>query len=102
MVARLQALAPDPARVGWEQGFVGPSLPPPGGEAAARALADELGLAVGEPVDFWSEAALLAEAGFPSLVYGPGSIAQAHAPGEWVTIAQLEEAVQTYARMFEK
>jgi len=101
VVMRLQSLAPDPARVAWEPGFAGPSLPAPGGEAAARAFASELGLPVGDAVDFWSEAALFAEAGFPSLVFGPGSIAQAHAADEWVALAQLRDAEATYRRILD-
>ena len=48
------------------------------------------------PVDlaFWTEAALLAEAGVDAVVYGPGDIAQAHGPDEWVTLADLERATR--------
>lgn len=33
------------------------------------------------------------------VVLGPGSIAQAHTVGEWISIGQLEEAVEIYRRM---
>ncbi len=36
-----------------------------------------------------------------SVVLGPGSIAQAHTVGEWIDIAQLEEAVEVYSRLIE-
>jgi acetylornithine deacetylase len=51
-------------------------------------------LGVGEPIDlaFWTEAALWAAAGIDSVVWGPGDIAQAHAPDEFVAVAQLERA----------
>lgn len=37
-----------------------------------------------------------------SLVLGPGNIAQAHTVGEWIDIAQLEEAVEVYGRLIEE
>lgn len=40
-------------------------------------------------VSFGSEAALFDRAGIPAIVCGPGHIAQAHQPNEWVTIEQL-------------
>jgi acetylornithine deacetylase len=56
-----------------------------------------------ETVDlgFWTEAALLSQRGIDAVVVGPGDIAQAHAPDEWVAIAQLEGAVDLFARVFE-
>lgn len=49
---------------------------------------------------FWTEAALLSDAGIDAVVYGPGEIAVAHAPDEFVTLAQLDEARATFARIF--
>jgi acetylornithine deacetylase len=40
-------------------------------------------------VSFGSEAALFHNAGIPSIICGPGRIAQAHQPNEWVTLEQL-------------
>ncbi|MSP58755.1 MAG: acetylornithine deacetylase [Myxococcales bacterium] len=97
VTARLQACADD-GRVTWLPGFVGPPLPAPG-QPAATALADQLGLECGPPVDFWSEASLFSAAGLPSLVYGPGGIAQAHAPDEWVALDQLGQAIAAYQRI---
>ena len=53
----------------------------------------------GAPIDlaFWTEAALLAAAGIDCVVYGPGDIAHAHAPDEFVPIADLERARDTFA-----
>jgi acetylornithine deacetylase len=57
---------------------------------------------VGAPVDmaFWTEAAVLSAAGIDAVVFGPGDIAQAHAPDEWVSIDDLEGARATFVRMF--
>src|SRR5690625_7812952 len=60
----------------FEETFRGAPLPAgdPGHaerrHAAARALADELGLAIGPAVDFWTEAAKFSAAGYTSFVYG--------------------------------
>jgi acetylornithine deacetylase len=48
---------------------------------------------------FWTEAALLSEAGIDAVVYGPGSIEQAHAADEFVTVADLEASHSTFLRM---
>jgi len=69
---------------------------------AARDLADELGIPVGNAVDFWTEAALFSAAGYTAFVYGPGDIAQAHSADEWVALDQLEHYAQTVYRIVEK
>jgi acetylornithine deacetylase len=67
-----------------------------------RAFERWLGEAARAPRDlgFWTEAALLSEAGIDAVVYGPGDIAQAHAPDEWVAIADLEAARDAFIRAF--
>ena len=40
-------------------------------------------------VSFGAEASLFHNAGIPSILCGPGNIAQAHQPNEWVTLEQL-------------
>jgi len=39
---------------------------------------------------YFCDAAVLARAGIPSVVFGPGDIAQAHTADEWIELAQLE------------
>ncbi|MDE3066041.1 MAG: M20/M25/M40 family metallo-hydrolase [Verrucomicrobiota bacterium] len=41
-------------------------------------------------VDFFCDAAVLSAGGIPSVVFGPGDIAQAHTADEWISLAQLE------------
>jgi acetylornithine deacetylase len=57
---------------------------------------------VGAPIDmaFWTEAAVLSAAGIDAVVIGPGDIAHAHAPDEWVAIDELEAARDIFVRMF--
>lgn len=105
VLAQLVALAPEPARVRMEPGFLAPPLPAcgPAGLAAARAgaakLAARFGLAAGAAVDFWTEAALFSAAGADALVFGPGDIAQAHTAGEYVALADLVTAAAVYRRV---
>ncbi|HEY8326996.1 MAG TPA: acetylornithine deacetylase [Rhodanobacter sp.] len=97
---------PPPAE--FVETFRGASLP--AGDTAnaeanrlvARDLADELGIPVGNAVDFWTEAALFSAAGYTAFVYGPGDIAQAHSADEWVALDQLERYAQTVYRIIEK
>ncbi len=41
-------------------------------------------------VDFFCDAAVLSAGGIPSVVFGPGDIAQAHTADEWISLASLE------------
>jgi acetylornithine deacetylase/succinyl-diaminopimelate desuccinylase family protein len=51
-------------------------------------------------VDYFCDAAVLAAAGMPSVVFGPGNIAQAHTVDEWISLAQLERAKDLLVRFF--
>lgn len=42
--------------------------------------------------DFFCDAAVLAAGGIPSVVFGPGDIAQAHTADEWISLVSLERA----------
>ncbi len=101
-VAAIQALAPHPERVEWEGGFFGPPLPADTGATLAKAgegLAARLGVPVGPPVDFWTEAALFSARRYPAIVFGPGDIAQAHSRNEWVALEELARVANTYHRL---
>ena len=41
-------------------------------------------------VHFFCDAAVLSAGGIPSIVFGPGDIAQAHTADEWISLAELE------------
>jgi acetylornithine deacetylase/succinyl-diaminopimelate desuccinylase-like protein len=47
-------------------------------------------------VSFWADSALLAEAGIPTVLFGPLGEG-AHAEVEWVDVASLEQCVEIYA-----
>jgi acetylornithine deacetylase/succinyl-diaminopimelate desuccinylase-like protein len=50
---------------------------------------------------FATDAGLFAEAGLPGVVFGPGSIAQAHTAREWVALDQVESATAFFVKLFE-
>lgn len=69
-----------------------PALAARGGEVARR-LAHRCGAAGDAPsLDFGTEAGFFQQAGIPAVVCGPGSIAQAHQPDEWIAAAELHRA----------
>jgi acetylornithine deacetylase len=96
----LKGLAGADRHAEWLIPFAGPPLPAAGHDAHdARRFCQRLGLAIGKPVDFWTEASLFSQAGISALVLGPGDIAQAHAVDEWVALEQLESARKLYWRI---
>lgn len=98
----------EPHPVEFGETFRGDSLP--AGDTAtaetrrlaARDVADELGVPIGNAVNFWTEAALFSAAGYISFVYGPGDIAQAHTADEWVSLEQLDQYAQTIYRIVDR
>jgi succinyl-diaminopimelate desuccinylase len=49
-------------------------------------------------VHYFCDASVLAEAGIPSVVFGPGDIAQAHTADEWIALESLDRARVMLAR----
>jgi succinyl-diaminopimelate desuccinylase len=49
-------------------------------------------------VQFGTHASRTAAAGVPSIVFGPGSIAQAHTKDEWIETKQIEQAAEVFYR----
>ena len=52
-------------------------------------------------VVFFSDAAVLASGGIPSVLFGPGNIAQAHTADEWVAVDQLDRGVEILTRFLQ-
>ena len=63
---------------------------------AVRALGEPSGL-IGVP--FGTDAWALDNIGIPTVVFGPGSIDQAHTDDEWIDIGQLERATEVFFRL---
>lgn len=47
---------------------------------------------------FATEGGQFQKAGFPAVICGPGSIAQAHQPNEFVAVSEIEKGLQIFAR----
>lgn len=80
-----------------------PALGPDGSaEIAARlgaAIDAVRGTHAVRAVPFGTDASSLAEGGVPSVVFGPGDIAQAHTADEWVELAQVDAAADILFRL---
>ncbi|WP_394822090.1 M20 family metallopeptidase [Pendulispora albinea] len=70
---------------------------------ALAAFPPTIGARSEAPVDlaFWTEAAQLTQAGIDAVVFGPGDIAQAHAPDEWVLESDLIAARDAFVHVFQ-
>ncbi len=78
-------------------GMMAPPLPADGkNDKSSLAFCSKHVVEIANPVDFWTEAALFSQAGFPAIVLGPGDIKQAHTIDEWVEVSQLEKIYNIY------
>ncbi|MGH6951376.1 MAG: acetylornithine deacetylase [Vitreimonas sp.] len=68
-------------------------------EALVRALTGDNEI---RAVAYAAEAGLFQQAGIPAIICGPGSIAQAHQPDEWIEMAQIEEGAAFMRRLVAK
>jgi acetylornithine deacetylase len=99
--ARLKARAPE-AGVRLERRSSTPPLAPEtdgAAEAFARRLAGDNGPT--RVVAFAAEAGQFQQAGFSTVICGPGSIDQAHQPDEFVEVSQMERGASFMTRLVE-
>ncbi len=89
----MQALAPEAGITLTRTNSVPPFGTPAGSEAVALALA-LAGQNETFAVSYATEAGLFQDAGAPSVVCGPGNIAQAHTANEWIAVSELEKCSQ--------
>ncbi|MDB5444801.1 MAG: argE, partial [Phenylobacterium sp.] len=99
--AALKARAPEAGAVIERRSFTPPLSPEPNGvaEAFARRLAGDNGPA--RAVAFAAEAGQFQEAGFSTVICGPGSIDQAHQPDEFVALSQMQRGASFMRRLIE-
>ena len=98
--AGMQAVRPE-ARIAATETFL---LPPfsPEAEGAAEALVRRLtGDNARHCVSYGTEASHFQAAGLPTVVCGPGDIAQAHQPDEYLQVAQLQAGQRFMARLLD-
>jgi len=96
--AGMKAVHPE-ARIDVDARFAVPGLKPEengAAEALARALTGDNATHV---VSYGTEAGQFQEAGYSAVVCGPGDIAQAHQPDEFITLAQFAEGQDFMARL---
>jgi acetylornithine deacetylase len=73
------------------------------GESAIAELSRQCTGADGHgKVSFGTEAALFHGAAIPAIICGPGHIAQAHQPNEWVTVEQLAQCESFMRRLADR
>jgi acetylornithine deacetylase len=80
-----------------------PALGPQGSEALVERLGRAIDAVVGKHQvhagPYGTDASTLAEAGSPSVVFGPGDIARAHTCDEWVPLDEVEQASEVLFRL---
>ena len=82
--------------------LIGPALADTHNQLLGARLAEVARSVVGRSelvgVPYGTDASKIAAAGVPSVVFGPGSIAQAHTADEWIDLEQLALAAEVYYR----
>jgi len=103
VIRRIAAAVPG-ARIEHDAPFV-ESAGLPDAEAAGCAAALEAAAAASgietrrTAARYGTNASIYAGAGVPSVVFGPGSIAQAHTADEWIDLDEVDEAVRILCRL---
>lgn len=94
----MRAEYPDASLTTTTVGAVGGFERDPNGPAVvlARRISPDSQLGV---VSFGTEAGLYQELGISSVVFGPGSIDQAHKPDEFIELSQLERCLAMLGRL---
>ncbi|MFC4670179.1 acetylornithine deacetylase [Seohaeicola nanhaiensis] len=90
--AEMQAVVPE-ARIDLEARFAVPGLRPEENGLAEGLVRQITGDNATHVVSYGTEAGQFQAAGYSAVVCGPGDIAQAHQPNEFITIAQFEAGV---------
>ena len=97
---RLEGFAPGAVAVG-EPSVVDYAMATDPAEPVVRRL-EEAVRRTGRPaevrgVNYGTDGSKLARAGIPAVVFGPGSISQAHSADEWIELRQVDEAAAILA-----
>jgi acetylornithine deacetylase len=87
-----------------EPWFTLPALNTPPDHLLVKAMSQARGRVLGDPGDvigmpYGSNASWLSAAGVPAVVFGPGSIDNAHTDDEWVEVADVVLAAQVLAEL---
>lgn len=93
VLADMQAIAPE-CEITTETLAEGPPLMPKADNPAAELAHMLTGSNSRKSVSYAAEAGQFQQAGFPTVICGPGSIDQAHQPNEFITINQVAEGTR--------
>ena len=96
----MQRVAPG-AGISVDRFFVAPPLVPETDGAAERLACRLTGENAVETVPYGTEAGHFQAGGYSVVVCGPGDIAQAHQPDEWLSLAQFQAGEAFMARLVE-
>ncbi len=88
--ARMQDVHPD-ARIDISDTFAVPALVPEQDGEAEALVRSITGDNASHVVSYGTEAGQFQEAGYSAVICGPGDIAQAHQPNEFITVAQFNQ-----------
>ena len=98
--AEMQAVQPS-ARIELEEFFGVPALVPEEGGEAELIVRRLTGDNASHVVSYGTEAGHFQNAGYSAVICGPGDIAQAHQPNEYLTVAQFEAGQAFMARLLD-
>lgn len=93
VLAEMQAIAPG-CEITTETLAEGPSLMPESVNPAAELAHKLTGSNGRSSVSYAAEAGQFQQAGFPTVICGPGSIDQAHQPNEFIKLSQIAEGTR--------
>ncbi|MGI9369798.1 MAG: acetylornithine deacetylase [Ruegeria sp.] len=99
--AKMQSVYPD-TRIEVTESFAVPPLAPEAkgeAETLARSLTGDNSIRV---VSYATEAGQFQEAGYSAVICGPGDIAQAHQPDEFITVAQFNAGHEFMVRLLDR
>ncbi len=104
-LGELVALVAPPAHAEFEVPFMRNALEQPADMEFARHVLDAAGTVLGSMPEigaapYWTDAALLSEAGIPAVVFGPGG-GGIHSHDEWVDLTTMDACRQTLLSVIE-
>lgn len=99
--ARMQAIHPD-ARIELTPWFRVPGLHPEPDGAAETLVRQLTGDNDSHKVSYGTEAGQFQEAGYSAVICGPGDIAQAHQPDEYITVEQFQAGHAFMRRLLDR
>jgi len=78
-----------------------PPLDDSNADDAAALVSDLTGINSRDVVSFGSDAGYFSDAGYSTVLYGPGNINRAHKPDEYIELAELEQGLEFMTKLAE-